>query len=203
MRLSVWERIEASAQYQILLNTIMDSFGQAILGVPAAHHDVRTQRFHPSRPKLVWVQANMVNGGCVEKSKHNRVIENLWFFIDELVDSTQYCSMERSIAGMTFRHTISPKNAQEILERNNCCDAESLASLDDEGFLQPRRAPLNWVLCVDRLVRTQTTPITAEDGSNYDTRTFIRCCGRKNVSWDRHLVHYNSEHRFISRRSVL
>jgi heme oxygenase len=68
----------------------------------------------------------MVNGRCVEKSKHNRVVENLWFLIDELVDSTQYCSTERSIAGMTFRHAISPKNALEVLERNSCCDAESL-----------------------------------------------------------------------------
>jgi hypothetical protein len=40
MRLSICERIQASAQYQILLNAIVDSFGQAILGVPAAHHDM-------------------------------------------------------------------------------------------------------------------------------------------------------------------
>jgi cytochrome c-type biogenesis protein CcmH/NrfF len=39
-RLSVWERIEASAEYQVLLNAIVDRFGQAILGVPAAHHDM-------------------------------------------------------------------------------------------------------------------------------------------------------------------
>jgi heme oxygenase len=65
----------------------------------------------------------MVKGGCVEKSKHNRVIENLWFFVDELVHSTQYCGTQRGIAEMTFRHTISLKKALEVLERNSCCDA--------------------------------------------------------------------------------
>jgi heme oxygenase len=78
---------------------------------------------------------NLVKGGCVEKSKHNRVIENLWFFINELVDSTQCCSTERGIAGMTVRHTIPPKNALEILARNSFCDAESLISLDHQWFL--------------------------------------------------------------------
>jgi hypothetical protein len=75
----------------------------------------------------------MVNGGCVEKSKHNWVIENLWLFIDELVNSTQYRCTERSIARTTFRQTISPKNIQEMLERNSCCDAE-LLTLRCRGF---------------------------------------------------------------------
>ena|GEM_PF-5297844 len=83
---------------------------------------------------LVWVQVNLVKGGCVEKSKHNRVIENLWFFIDELVDRTQCCSTERGIAGVTVRHTIPPKNTLEILARISLCEAESLTSLDHQGF---------------------------------------------------------------------
>jgi hypothetical protein len=40
MRLPIGERIEASAQYQILSNAIVDRFGQAILGVPTTHHDM-------------------------------------------------------------------------------------------------------------------------------------------------------------------
>jgi heme oxygenase len=50
----------------------------------------------------------MVERGFIHKAKHNRVVENLWFVINELVDSTQYCSTERGATRITFRHRIAP-----------------------------------------------------------------------------------------------
>lgn len=94
----------------------------------------------------------MVEGGCVEKSKHDSVIENLGFLIDELMDSAKCCSTERGAAGVTFRQTIPPKNALELFAGNTVSDAESLTNLDHQGFLRAQRAHAILCTCAHRYI---------------------------------------------------